>query len=114
MEPNSSIGAFLISKTNALSFSLGGALLALSFRDDAKRSYLIGALNIIASWFIGYTLGDALVERLVLDPAMSNLAYVVSASMGLLIVGGLHRIASRFFMDPIGLLKQVWEIVRRR
>lgn len=114
MEPNSSIGAFLITKINALAFSLGGALLALSFRDDSRRSYWIGFINIVASWFIGYTLGEAVVEWHVLPPAMSNLVYVIASSIGLLLIGGLHRLAHSFFQDPTGFIEKLWGIIKRR
>lgn len=109
----STITAFFLSKINALVFSLGGALLALSFRDDAERSYLIGAINLMGSWFIGFSMGDAISHHYQLTGGTENFMFVVSASIGLLLIGGMQKLARSFFADPVGFIQQALELFKR-
>lgn len=105
-EPLATVSAFLWAKFSAIVFSLGGALLTLSFSDSENRSYFKGLLNIIGSWFLGFVIGDALNELWQLKGGISSFVYVISATVGLIIMGGIYRFANDFKNDPGGFIQK--------
>lgn len=105
-EPLSTITAFIWAKFSGIVFSLGGALLTLSFSEDKHRSYWVGLYNIIGSWFLGFVIGDAINEYWTLSGGIASFVYVVSATVGLIIVGGVYRFANDFKNDPGGFIQK--------
>jgi len=99
-DPLSAFLAFLITKFSALFFSLGGALLILSFTVVEDRSYIKAVINIIGTWFIGYALGSAVNAYFGISGDLSNFIYVISSTVGLLILGGIYQFASDFKKNP--------------
>lgn len=108
-DPLSAASAFVGAKLSALLWSLGAALATLSFTDETRinlnRSLLRGFLNLLATWFIGFTVGEAVNHELQ-RPEWSGVVYVISTSMGLLVIGGLYKLAHTFRHQPEEFLQR--------
>jgi hypothetical protein len=116
-EPITTIAAFIAAKFSALIWSLGAALITLSFVDESKlnrrRSFLRGLANLLATWFVGFVLGDAINAHLD-SPSFTGAVYVFSTTTGLLFIGGLYKFAAGFKDNPQQFISNIWTIWRRK
>lgn len=100
-EPITTIGAAILSKLYGIFFAFGGAILTLSFRDhDDNKSLVLVFINLVGSWFIGFALGDAVIEHFQITTSLAGLIYAVSATVGLILIGGAIRLAISFRDNP--------------
>jgi len=116
-EPITTIAAFISAKFSALVWSLGAALITLSFADESKinhrYSLLKGAVNLLATWFIGFVIGES-VNDYINKPAIAGAVYVISTTTGLLFIGGLYKFMAAFRENPNETIKNVWMIWKRK
>lgn len=115
-DPVSALSAFIAAKLSALLWSLGAALATLSFIDESsinrKFSLWRGFANLLASWFVGFALGGAINHELG-KSQWEGMVYVVSTTVGLLIIGGLYKLAHAFRHEPEDFMTRWWKIWRK-